>query len=67
MQHFSKFDELFAGESYIGQGWNKKNNFDNISQFLFLFHTGRFKKIVDKLISVLLDAVWQPENIDGEN
>ena len=40
---------------------------DNMSQFLVFFHTGRFKKMVDKLISVLLDAAWPPENIDGVN
>ena len=45
----------------------QKDRFVNISQFSFLFYTGRFKKMVDKLISVLLDAAWQPENIDGEN
>ena len=45
----------------------QNNHFDNMSQFPFLFHTGRFKKMVDKFISVLLDAAWQPENIDGEN
>ena len=26
-----------------------------------------FKIMADKLISVLLDAEWQPKNIDGEN
>jgi len=45
----------------------QKSHFDDISQFPFLFHTGGLKKMVDKLISVLLDAAWQPENIDGEN
>ena len=34
----------------------QKNPFDSMFQFLFLFHTGRFKKMVDKFISVLLDA-----------
>ena len=38
---------------------------DYMSQFPVLFHTGRFKNMVEKLISVLLDAAWRPENIDG--
>ena len=45
----------------------QKNHVDDMSQLPFLFYTGRFKKIVDKFISVLLDAAWQPENIGGEN
>ena len=39
---FQNFDELFAGASYIRM--KKRNHFDNMSQFLFLFNTGRLKK-----------------------
>ena len=45
----------------------QKNHINDMSQFPFWFHTGRFKKIGDKLISMDLDAAWQPENIDDEN
>ena len=37
-----------------------------VSILIFLPYRA-FKKMVDKFISVLLDAAWQPENIDGEN
>ena len=43
------------------------NRVDDMSRFSVLCYTGRFKKMDDKLISVLLDAAGQPENIDGEN
>ena len=62
---FQSFDELFEGKSYIRM--KQKNHLNNMSWFPFLFHTGRFKNMVDKLISVILDAAWQPININGEN
>ena len=38
---------------------------DDMSRFSVLCYTGCFKKMGDTLISVLLDAEKQPENIDS--
>ena len=62
---FQCFDELFASTSYIRL--RQKIHVDDMSRFSVLCYTWRFKKMADKLISVMLDAAGQPENIDGEN
>ena len=43
------------------------NHVDDVSRFSILCNTGRFKRMGDKLVSVLLDAAGQPENTDCEN
>ena len=62
---FQYFDELFAGTSYIRL--RQKNHVDDMSRFSILCNTGRFKRMGDKLVLVLLNAAGQPENINCEN
>ena len=60
---FKNFDDFFAGKCYI----TMKKKLMICLDFIFCSIQGDLKMIVGKLISVLLDAAWQPENIDGEN